>query len=202
MIINFFLLSKNMILFPERQKIKKDSIYFFKNVDLKNPNLSRVKFFVESESYFSAYIYLTKYVKDCDYFTQLLNQILDDLKDYEIDKGFLDDFKIENTIDLLDKKQVNNLIIVSKLLGELIHRYNDNSLSGKDAYELWNIIFKVYEYSYKHRKNNLYNNACIKLVSSLNIFKKSYKYKRKAYKYYKKNKNKIKDKTIKKIFEL
>jgi len=163
-------------LFPRQDYISQVSKAFFKKVSLTQPLISKVAFFIRTETYLSAYIELAVFVSKNEYFTNLFPSIE---KDFPTLINELRNTKKEieptNYTDFQTRIQATDAGLFKVSLYVLANDYQGNYLSGEDAFRLWNIILSLIEKAYKDKKGDRIENAEILNISSHLIFFKDYK---------------------------
>lgn len=177
-----------MVLFPEREYVKKHSEIFFKKVNLGFPLLSRVEFFVKSETYPSAYINLSETISKIEYLQKILPRFGE--QNYSLIESFNDQFKETLTIETypqtLKKLNISEVKFHLLLVHTIYDDYKKSRLSGDNAFKLWNILLKSTETAYKEKGNPVEKAAILSLSSHFVFFNKAEKWKKKAQKLLKK----------------
>jgi hypothetical protein len=180
---------KQEILFPKREYIKKQSILFFKQVNLGQPLISKVEFFARSNAYLSAYMAFSPIIAKSNYFKKILTPFAENNRDL-----------IEKFAELKKKLAIESYAYDLKNLGcgkvtffllilhTLVEDNIANKLSGDMAFRLWNIILRLTQTTYKEKEKSIQNAALLTLSSHLIFFKKSNKWLKKAKKILKKQK--------------
>jgi hypothetical protein len=180
---------KQEILFPKREYVKKQSLLFFKQVNLNHPFISKVEFFARSNAYLSAYIAFSPFVAKSIYFKKILPPFVQKNKTL-IDK--FEQLKKKLTIEThtYDMKnfQAGKLTYYLLILHTLVQDNSENKLSGDMAFRLWNILLRLTKVTFKEKENSIENAALLSVASHLNFFKKSKKWLKKAKKILKKQK--------------
>lgn len=179
---------KKMVLFPEREYIKKHSVPFFKKVNLTFPPISRVDFYVKSGTYRSAYINLTETVTKNEYLKTILPRFGENNRSLidTFNEKYKKDLEIESYPQVLEALKISKVKFHLLLIHTLINDYNGSSLSGKNAFKLWNIFLKITEKTYKKKGNTAEKGAVLGLSSHFVFFKKAKKWEKKARKIIKK----------------
>lgn len=179
---------KKMVLFPEREYIKKHSGPFFKKVNLTFPPISRVAFYVKSGTYRSAYINLTEAVTKNEYLKEILPRFGEDNRSLieTFNEKYKKDLRIETYPQVFEQLKIGNVKFHLLLIHTLINDYNTSSLSGKNAFKLWNILLKTTDKAYKEKGKNAEKAAILGLSSHFVFFKKAKKWEKKARKIMKK----------------
>jgi len=192
---------EDIILFPKRQSFDKRSELFFKNIEIGLPQLKPIPFFISSNNYYSAYIKLSRVLTKTEYFHNLFTKtdlsenesllnIKEKLKKITFDKYIKD-----------DKKEIDSKTLIF-LLYKIFHDYNNNILSGKKAYNYWNIILYIAEKNLKLKSETQKRIVILLISSKLFFFKNSVKYKKTAFRLLKQNKAKNSNDTfIKQILQ-
>lgn len=177
-----------MVLFPEREYVKKHSELFFKKVNLGFPPLSRVEFFVKSETYPSAYINLSETITKNRYLEKILPWFGE--QNYSLIETFNEKFKETLTIETypqtLKQLNISNVKFLLLLVHTIYDDYHKSRLSGDNAFKLWNILLNSTETAYKEKDNPVERAAVLRLSSHFVFFKKAEKWKKKAQKLLKK----------------
>ena len=172
---------KSQVLFPEREYVKKHSQLFFKKVDTKHPVISKVDFFTRSRAYPSAYLYLTIYVTKNNYVKEMIPLFEKDNRLYiEKFNQHIQKLKIENYPGIREELKVNQLKFYLSVLYTLFSEYQNNKLSGNNAFKLWNILLAIIESAYKNRNKTVENAAILEFSSHFIFFKKHKKWQKKA----------------------
>jgi hypothetical protein len=177
-----------MVLFPEREYVRKHSEIFFKKVNLGFPPLSRVEFFVKSETYPSAYINLSEAITKNEYLQKILPRFGE--QNYSLIESFNGQFKEALTIETypqtLKKLNISEVKFHLLLVHTIYNDYHKSRLSGDNAFKLWNILLKLTETVYKEKGNPVERAAILSLSSHFAFFNKAEKWKKKARKLLKK----------------
>jgi hypothetical protein len=143
---------KSEVLFPGREYVKKHSEVFFKKVDTKHPVIAKVDFFTGSEAYPSAYLYLTIYVIKNNYLKEMLPLFGKENPLYiEQFNQYKQRLKLENYLNARKELNVTHLKFYLLVLYTLFNDYQNNKLSGNNAFNLWNIMLAITENTYKNR---------------------------------------------------
>jgi hypothetical protein len=172
---------KSEVLFPGREYVKKQSEVFFKKVDTKHPSITKVDFFTRSEAYLSAYLNLTIYVIKNNYLKEkLLLFEKENLPYIEKFNQYKQKLKIENYLGVRDELKVTHLKFYLLVLYTLFNDYQNNKLSGNNAFILWNILLAITESTYKSRNKTAENAAILEISSHFVFFKKHKKWQKKA----------------------
>jgi hypothetical protein len=177
-----------MVLFPEREYVKRHSEIFFKKVNLGFPPLSRVEFFVKSETYPSAYINLSETISKNEYLQKILPRFAE--QNYSLIEIFNNQFKGNLTIETypqtLKKLNISEVKFHLLIVHTIYNDYHKSRLSGDNAFKLWNILLKSTETAYKAKGNPVEKAAILSLSSHFVFFNKTEKWKKKARKLLKK----------------
>jgi len=179
---------KKTVLFPEREYINKHSVLFFKKVNLSFPPISRVDFYVKSGTYRSAYINLTETVTKNQYLKEILPRFGEDNRSLieTFDEKYKKNLEIETYPQVLQQLKITHVKFHLLLVYTIINDYNTSSLSGKNAFKLWNILLKTTEKAYKEKGKTADRAAILSLSSHFVFFKKAKKWEKKARKIMKK----------------
>ena len=174
-------------LFPGREYVKKQSEVFFKKVDTKHPSITKVDFFTRSEAYLSAYLNLTIYVTKNSYLKEILPLFEKENRLYiEKFNKYKEKVKLENYFYTGKELKVTSLKFYLLVLYTLFNDYQNNELSGNNAFNLWNILLAITESTYKNRNKTAENAAILEISSHFVFFKKHKKWQKKARKMLKK----------------
>ncbi|MCP4213593.1 MAG: hypothetical protein GY765_03005 [bacterium] len=170
------------MLFPEREHMKQYSAIFFKNVNLATHDMTKIEFFVRSQAYPSAYIYLSRNLSKDIYFKALLETfqsknpaLLKTFNETYKEKARIDDFR-----DLRSKLKTNKPAFYLLMIYTIREEYVQNKLSGQKAFRYWNVLFSLTERTYKEKAKSLENAALLKLASHFTFFKKHQKWLKKS----------------------
>ncbi len=180
---------KKMILFPDREYIKKHSDLFFKKVNLSFPPISRVEFFVRTATYPSAYIYLTRHITAMPVFKEITGPFTE--KNRETMDRFAEttkkNIRLEGYQALTKELKVSKAQLYLLAMSVLFEEYPGNRLSGNRAFKMWNIMQLLTEDVYKNKKVPPRDRLVILALSSrLVFFKKALKWEKKSKKLLKK----------------
>jgi hypothetical protein len=178
---------KKEILFPQREYVKEQSRDFFKNVDLEHPSLAKVEFFTRSETYLSAYLNLTVFLVKNKPLQEILiafeknHHLAVDAFNKSLQK-----LEIENYPQIQKELQMPDLTFYHSLICALSRDYQNNRLSGNEAFRLWNILLQITENIFKKGKKTAEHAAILEMSSHFSFFKKHKKWQKKAAKILKK----------------
>lgn len=180
-------------LFPEREKIEKQSKLFFKKVDLHAPALTKVDFYVQSGRFLPAYLCLSEYMAKSPFLEKLL------LRFKEKNLPFIEEFnrhkislKTENYHDVIRKSGISRLKFFLLVLFSICDDYSKNILFGSDAYHQWNILLSLTEAAYKAKSSAAESTALLYISATFTFFKRFKKWQKQV----KKNLEKIDLKAI------
>lgn len=174
-------------LFPEQDYVTHYSKSFFKKVNLSQPLISNAEFFVRTETYLSAYIYLAIFVVKNDYYGKLIPQIEANHESLIKQLGELKkEIRIENYPSYIVKLNTGKLSFFLSLIALMVRDYNNNALSGEDAFRVWNILFDMITQVYKGKTKDPEDAALLEAATHFIFFKDYVKWDKKASKIMKK----------------
>jgi hypothetical protein len=178
---------KSAGLFPRKDYVDKHSKVFFKKVNLTQPLIAKVEFFVRTETYLSAYIDLAVFIVKNDYFSALVPVIEKEFPSFiEQFASYKKELQVENYTEYMKKQGMSKFGFYLSAIYTLSVDYNNNMLSGDDAFRLWNILSDIIDTTYKEDGKTLEDAAVLKVASHFIFFKNYNKWEKKAAKILKK----------------
>ncbi|MGE5343949.1 MAG: hypothetical protein ACM3SY_20955 [Candidatus Omnitrophota bacterium] len=168
-------------LFPRKDYVAECSKSFFKKVNANLPLISKVEFFIRTETYYSAYLELALFVSKNEYMNQWIPEVEKEfpslVEAFAIQKK---EFQIENYKDFQTKLGVDDLTYYVLTLHALSEDFRNNLLSGDEAFRLWHMVLAMTERAYKAGGLSEENGAILKVSSHLVFFKDYQKWGKRA----------------------
>ncbi len=195
---------KGDILFPEREYIRTLSAPFFEKVNLTFPTLTKVDFFVKSQTYRSAFMHLSGAAVKIDYFSKILPAFQAGHPELipVFEREHLHKLKLEEYPYMMEQLKVDPLTFQLLILNTLFSHYKGNRLSGPNAFKLWVVFLDLTEKAFadkskinkaegrkgieKHLSRVVANAAMLRVASHFVFFKRVPRWRKKSRKILKK----------------
>jgi len=172
---------------------------FFKAINLNFPFKLNLKVQVEAKNYYSAYLNITGWLATNDFFLKLKELFNSQLYKRKAESKMI----AESTRQKISfpEEQDQSLVVMLYILTELEELYIIGNLSGEKAILYWQTLSEQISKDYKTKKIEAFSATRLLVASRLVFFKKSFKWKRKAEKFFKNSYQQLPD-LVEKILKI